>query len=275
MYYPLAAAAPLYRVTGPGVNWPTPLFGHGAYFTKGGRYNYASEPTVYCAEDPLAVLAEAAFYEALEWQAKISAHRFNPVTYPLVSSHKFWRFSINPAPAIIDLEHAQAVALFQHTPHMLLNPSLNPGRGPHLPGQHPARDYLGTQHLASDVRGLVPPPGSADPRPEGVKAPAIRIKPVAGYRAHQLALFVFDPAANVNQPYQNRANLLMECDLEFQFLRSDTRGPVTAQTVDIDWRKPRFRISGPGAVAIPAYAPRPNAKAYSPNRWYNLELCFA
>src|SRR5882724_3349145 len=124
MYYPLAAAAGLYRITGPGVNWPTPLLGHGAYFTKGGRYNNVSQPTVYCAEDPLAVLAEAAFYEALEWQSKISAHMLNPVTYPLVSSHKLWCFSIDPPPAVVDLEDVQAVAVFQHTPHMLLNPSL-------------------------------------------------------------------------------------------------------------------------------------------------------
>src|SRR5437868_1933428 len=196
MYYPLAAGTRLYRVTSPGEVWPTPMLGLGAYFTKGGRYNYAPEPTVYCAEDPLAVLAEAAFYEALEWQAKISTHRFNPVGYPLVSSHKLWCFSIDPAPALIDLEHAQAIALFQHTPHMLLNPSLNPARGPHLPGQRPARDYFGTQDLAKDVRGLMPPAGSPDPRPEGVKAPAIRVKRVARYRAHQLALFVFDAAVH-------------------------------------------------------------------------------
>jgi hypothetical protein len=273
MYYLLAPGARLYRVTASGVNWPTPLLGLGAYFTKGGRYNYTSEPTVYCAEDPLVVLAEAAFYEALDWQAKLSTHRVNPVTYPLLSFQKLWCFSIDPAPAVIDLEHAQAVALFQHTPHMLLNPSLNPARGPHLPGQRPARDYFGTQDLAKDVRGLVPPPGSPAPRPEGIKAPAIRVKSVAGYRAHQLALFVFDPA--VHQPYQNRSNLLLECDLEFRFLQSSPRQAVTAQTVDIDWYKPQFRISGAGAAVIPAYGPRPNAKAYSPNRWYNLTIQFA
>jgi hypothetical protein len=273
VYYPLAAGTRLYRVTSPGVNWPTPLLGLGAYFTKGGRYNFASEPTVYCAEDPLAVLAEAAFYEALEWHAKISTHRLNPVGYPLVSSHKLWCFSIDPAPAVIDLEHVQAVALFQHTPHMLRNPSLNPARGPHLPGQPRARDYFGTQELAKDVRGHVPPAGSPDPRPEGVKAPAIRVMSVAGYHAHQLALFVLDPT--VHQPYQNRSNLLLECDLEFRFLQRDPRQAVTAQTVDIDWCNPQFRITGAGAAVMPAYAQRPNAKAYSPNRWYNLAIQFA
>ena len=272
MYYTPAPWTHLYRVTSAGVVWPTPLLGLGAYFTKGGRYNYATEPTVYCAEDPLAVLAEAAFYEALEWQAKISTHRFNPVAYPLVSSHMLWRFSIDPAPAIIDLEHAQAITLFQHTPHMLLNPSLNPARGPHLSGQHPARDYFGTQDLAKDVRGLMPPAGSPNRRPEGVRAPAIRVKRVAGYRAHQLALFVFDAA--VHQPYQDRSNLVMKCDLEFRFLQSGNRQEVTALTVDIDWCRPQFRISGAAAAVVPAYGPRPKARAYSPNRWYNLDLKF-
>jgi RES domain-containing protein len=273
MYYPLASGTPLYRVTGTGVNWPTPLLGLGAYFTKGGRYNYASEPTVYCAEDPTAVLAEAAFYEALEWQAKISTHRLTSMTYPLISSHKFWCFSLDPAPAIIDLEDAQAIVLFQHTPHMLLNPSLNPARGPHLQGQRPARDYFGTQDLAKDVRGLVPPTGSTYRRPEGIKAPAIRGRIVPGYRAHQLALLVFDRA--VHQPYPDRSAMLLECALELRFLQSNPRGPVTPQTAHIDWSKPQFRLSGSGAAAIPAFGPRPNAVGYSPHRWYNLAIRFA
>ncbi|HET6883900.1 MAG TPA: RES family NAD+ phosphorylase [Pirellulales bacterium] len=273
MYYQLAGGTRLYRVTASGVNWPTPLLGLGAYYTKGGRYNYATQATVYCAEDPLVVLAEAAFYEALEWQAKISTHRLNAVAYPLISSRKFWCFSIDPPPAIIDVEHAQAIAFFQHTPHMLLNPSLNPARGPHVPGQRPARDYFGTQDLAKDVRGHVPPPGSPDPRPEGIKAPAIRVKRAAGYRAHQLALFVFDPA--VHQPYQNRSQMLMECDLEFQFLESGSRNAVTAQTVYIDWHKPQFRLSGAGAAVIPAFTLRPKSRVYRPNMWYDLDLQFA
>ena len=272
MYYPLAAGARLYRVTRPGVLWPTPLHGTGAYFTKGGRYNYPTEPTVYCTEDPLAALAEAAFYEALEWQVKISTHRFNPITYPLVTAHKLWCFSIDPAPAVIDLEHPQAIAQFQHTPHMLSNPSFNPARGPHVPGQPLARDYFGTQDLAKDVRGHVPPPGSADRRPEGIKAPAIRVKRTSNYRAHQLALFVFP--AGIHQSYEGRANMILECDLEFQFLQLTPRQAVTAQTVDIDWCKPKFRISGAGTAIVPAYGPRPVAKAYSPNRWYDIQLQF-
>jgi hypothetical protein len=273
MYYNLAAAARLYRVTGPGVNWPTPLYGLGAYFSKGGRYNEASQPTVYCTEDPLAVIAETAFYEALEWQGKISAHRMNPVSYPLVSDHKLWCFAIDPTPAIIDLEHPQSHGLFQHTPHMLSNPSLNPDRGTHVRGQPLARDYFGTQNLATEVRGHTPPPGSADRRPEGVRAPAIRLKRIAGYRPHMLALFVFTPAVHVL--YEHRSAMLLECDLQVRFLQLSPRQDVTARTVDIDWCNPQFRISGSGAAVIPAYAPRPSAIAYSPNRWYKVPIQFA
>jgi hypothetical protein len=273
VFYPLAVNARLYRITGTGDVWPTPLHGLGAYFSKGGRYNYATEATVYCAEDPLVVIGEAAFYDAMEWQTRISTHRFNPVRYPLVSRHKLWCFSINPAPAIVDLEHAQAISQFQHTPQMLLNPSLNPARGPHVPGQPLARDYFGTQDLAKDIRGHVPPRGSPDPRPEGVKAPAIRVKSIPNYRAHQLCLFAFPPAVHV--PYENRSILLMECSLELQFLEMNPRRPVTIATLDIDWCRPQFRITGPGAGNIPIYAPRPGSRDYHPNRWYNLEIKFA
>ncbi len=197
----------------------------------------------------------------------------NPVIYPLVSDHKLWSFIIDPVPAIIDLEHAQSLALFQHTPHMLSNPSLPPDRGTHVPGQPLARDYFGTQNLATEVRGYTPPPGSADPRPEGVRAPAIRLKRIAGYRPHMLAFFVFHPT--VHTLYENRSEMVLECDLQLRFLQLSPRQEVTAQTVDIDWCNPPFRISGPGAEVIPAYAPRPGAIAYRPNHWYKLSIQFA
>jgi hypothetical protein len=272
MHYNLAAGTALYRVTGAGVVWPTPLLGLGAYHTKGGRYNYPAEPTIYCTEDALAVIAEAAFYQALEWQEKISRHRLRPVTYPLVSKHKLWSFSLDPSPHIIDLEHPQALALFQHTPHMLSNLSLNPAHGPHIPGQPLARDYLGTQDLAKDVRGHVPPSGSVDRRPEGIKAPAIRLKRVPGYRPHMLALFVLHPA--VHTPYENRATQILECDLELQFLELGSRHPVTPQTIDIDWCTPQFRLSGSTAATIPPYSGRPGAASFAPNQWYDIEIQF-
>jgi hypothetical protein len=273
MYYNLGPAARLYRITGTDVNWPDPVLGLGAYFNKGGRYNYPGHATVYCAEDPLAVIAEAAFHESLEWQLKISAHRWDAVNYPLISTCQFWCFSIDPAPTIIDLEHSQAIRQFQHTPQMLLNPSLNPADDPHLPGQPRARDYFGTQELAKDIIGYTPPPSSLDLRPEGIKAPAIRMKRMANYRPHQLALFVFPPAVHI--PYEIRSNMIMQCELQLRFLQLSPRRAVTLQTVDIDWCKPQFRIGGAGAVPVPAFMARPGAITYNPNRWYSIDIRYA
>ena len=67
--------------------------------------------------------------------------------------------------------------------------------------------------------------------------------------------------------------MIMEWDLDLQFLQMNPRQPVTQATVDIDWGKPQFRISGAGG--IPAYTPRPGARAYSSNRWYNLDIQYA
>jgi hypothetical protein len=89
MYYDLVAGSRLYRVTGAGVNWPVPLHGIGAYMTKGGRYNDVHQATVYCAEDPIAVIAETAFYDALEWQQKMSGYRLNPIIYPFLTITRF------------------------------------------------------------------------------------------------------------------------------------------------------------------------------------------
>jgi hypothetical protein len=219
------------------------------------------------------VIAEAAFYAALDWQRRISNHLLNPVTYPLETNHKLWCFTIDPPPAIIDLEHAQAIAQFQHTPHMLLNLCYNPANLPYVPGQPLARDYFGTQRLAKYVRGHIPPHGSPYPRPEGVKAPAIRLKRFSAYRPHQFALFVFSPA--VHQPYDARSRLVTECELQLRFQQLNPRGPVTVQTVEIDWCAPQFRMSGGGAAVVPAFALRPGAIPFNPNRWYNCPIRFA
>jgi hypothetical protein len=96
MYYTLGAGARLYRVTSPNTAWPTLLRGEGAYFTHGGRYNRAGQATVYCSEDPVVVITEAAFYRALEWQYRISVQQFHPMTYPLVSDHTLWCFTLDP-----------------------------------------------------------------------------------------------------------------------------------------------------------------------------------
>jgi hypothetical protein len=140
-------------------------------------------------------------------------------------------------------------------------------------GQPLARDYFGTQHLATEARGHTPPPGSFEPRAEGIKARAIRLKRIAGYRPHMLALFVYP--ANVHVPYENRSAMVLECGFQLRFLQLSPRQEVTARTLDIDWCSPQFRISGPRAAVIPAYALRPGAKAYSPNRWYGVPIQFA
>ena len=242
MYYIPGVAARLYRMTTPGSTWPTPLFGHGAYFitvapkkliltrrasegsasepslarrvsmckdaklscrgnTKGGRFNRANDPTVYCSEDPLVVITETAFYESLEWHRRISDHRLNPVGYPFVSRHSFWCFSIDPPPPLIDLQHSSAIAQFQFPPHMLLNPALNPRRGLQLAGQSANRDYFGTQELADEIRAYIPPAGSPNSRPEGIRAPSVRTAAVSGYQPSMLALFLFDPKLGWWVPY--------------------------------------------------------------------------
>jgi hypothetical protein len=69
--------------------------------------------------------------------------------------------------------------------------------------------------------------------------------------------------------------LLMELSLEVQFLQIGSRKSVTITTVDIDWCKPQFRVTGAGAGNIPIYAPRPGSKPYRPKRWYNIGIKFA
>ncbi|OGV39511.1 MAG: hypothetical protein A2X48_12810 [Lentisphaerae bacterium GWF2_49_21] len=266
MYYRLKSRTRLYRITETGVTWPTPVLGLGAFFTKGGRYNNPFQATVYCAEDPLAVIAEAAFYSALNWQAKISKHTYNPVTYPLVSNYKLWCFSITPLPVIIDLEHSRTRSLFQYSQQMLLNPSLNPADTLHKRGEPLERDYWGTQHIADDIRKYMPP----GRRIEGIKAPAIRLKRQPNYRAHQLALFVFP-----TDPYDSRSTRIMECELKIRFLQSKPRQLVTSSTADIDWHKPQFSICGTGASTIPAYPGNPRSSDKLPNRWYNISIQFA
>src|SRR5262249_23720248 len=151
--------------------------------------------------------AEAAFYDGLSWQRKVSYQRFIPMSYPLVSRHLIWSFSIDPPPAIIDLEHAEALAAFQYPPYFLLNPSLNPRQGIQQidqPGSVDARDYTGTQGLADDIRGHIPR-ASSHSRPEGVKSPTFRLKRKHNFRPHLFAMFILDPAAQV--PFAERSRL--------------------------------------------------------------------
>lgn len=120
-YNALTANSPLYRITSDNTLWPTPLLGQGAHYSQGGRFNRINQPTVYCSEDPLVVIAEAAFYSALTLQRKISYQRLIPMTYPLATHYKLWSFQIDPPPPVIDLDHADARGVIASCPNIMLH----------------------------------------------------------------------------------------------------------------------------------------------------------
>ncbi len=229
---------------------------------------------MYCSEDPLVVITEAAFYESLEWHRRISDHRLNPVRYPFVSHHGFCCFSLDPSPPVIDLWHPTANVQFQFPPHMVLNPALNPRRGLQLAGQSASRDYFGTQELADEIRAYIPPAGSPHSRPQGIRAPSVRSEAVSGYQPSMLAFFFFDPRLGWI-PYEDRATLIAQWDLVLEFLEVSTDLPVNYATRDIDWRRPRFRLEGTGAQTVPPYGPSPGAMEPQPNLWCRLSIRFA
>ncbi len=248
----------LYRVTSAATSWPMPVTGHGAYYvsSQGNRYNRTDQLTVYCSEDPVVAITEGAFYQAMKWHNAMAYSRFNPITYPLKSEHILWAFRIDPLPAVVDLENAAALARFSHQPHILLNPS---------------REYARTQELADDVRSYVPPPGSPDPRPEGVKAPSIRTPRKGPFQPQQLCLFVRDMAGIV--PYDQRSNLIAKLRIEYEFLAlTPVAGSANYHSIVIDWIRPKFRITPiagePSISPIPAFPGRPGGKGVRLNRWY-------
>jgi len=274
MYYALGAGARLYRVTSPSTTWPTPLLGQGAYFTHGGRYNRAGQATVYCSEDPLVVITEAAFYQSLVWQLRISAQRFSAMTYPLVSDHILWCFVLDPPPPLIDLEHRQAQHTFQFPPHLVHNPSLNPRRGVQILGQPASRDYAGTQELADEIRAYLPPPGANQVRPEGVKAPSVRMRKKYSFQPFQLALFVMDPS--IHLAFADRATLLNQWQLRLEFEEAAPRKAVSNTTVAIDWTAPRFQLGPIGQPALPAYSARPRATQHTvAPQWHLIDIRYA
>ncbi len=168
MYYPIGEG-PLFRVASAssGNLWPDPVLGEGAYYVEreGNRYSVAHQLTVYCGEDPLVAITEAAFYQALNWQQDIASSRFKAVTYPLRSEHLLWAFRIDPRPPVIDMESPMASRRFAYSPHVLLNP---------------CRMYTATQAIANEVRTYPPPGGSGEARPEGMKVPSARTPCVTG-----------------------------------------------------------------------------------------------
>ncbi len=264
MYYPIGQG-PLFRVASAtsGNVWPDPVLGHGAYYVgiDANRYSRPDQLTVYCSEDPLVAITEGAFYQALTWQKDIASFRMKAVSYPLLSEHLLWAFQIAPQPSVIDMETSLASNHFGYSPHLLLNPS---------------RLYSGTQAIADDVRTYIPPSGSGQPRPEGLKAPSVRTPYAVGFQPHQLALFVRNTTGSV--PFDQRSQLVAKMKIEFEFLTHPPRGPVAYQHPRINWSAPKFRVKAipgePTLASVPAFTGRPNSRSYSLNRWYKINIVF-
>ena len=237
--------------------------GEGAYYVSrgGNRYSRPQQLTVYCAEDPLVAITEGAFYQALSWQNDIALSRTKPVNYPLRSEHLLWAFRIDPKPSVIDLESPLASNHFAYSPHVLLNP---------------CRVYSSTQEIADDVRTYVPPTGSGQLRPEGLKTPSVRTPHVSGFQPLQLALFVMKTDWSV--PFDQRSQLDAKMRIEYEFR---THSPITSvayQHARINWTSPRFRVTAiagePSLSPLPAYLDRPQARSYILNQWYRIRIVF-
>lgn len=264
MYYPIGDG-PLFRVASASLGniWPDPVLGHGAYYVgiDANRYSRPDQLTVNCAEDPLVAITEGAYYQALKWQNDIASFRMKAVSYPLRSEHWLWAFTIHPRPAVIDLESPLASNHFKYSPHVLLNPS---------------RLYSGTQAIADDVRTYIPPAGSGQARPDGLKAPSVRTPCAAGFQPHQLALFVRNMPGSI--PFDRRSQLIAKMKIEFEFFTHPPVASVAYPHARINWPAPKFRVSAvagePSLPTVPAYAARPNSRDYVLNRWHRIDIVF-
>ncbi len=255
MLQTLAHGALFYRVTGEGHSWPVVLSGAGAYFSAGGRYNRVHQKTVYAAENPLVSIAEYAFHQAVRLQEMIggSSSVASPVptpVLPFVSDHLLWCFTLHKPPQVIDSEDPLALHTFRHRPYELLNPSSN--------------EYDGTRMLADLMRHY---PDPRHPAAGGILAPSVRTPACPGYTPRQPIFFVPHDVLAIPGSQVRRWKLTIEF--------ADTADKsVTAQTRDIDWTRPWFRLSG-ARTPVPAYALRPKARPFRPGMWYQIGINFA
>lgn len=196
------------------------------------------------------------------------------MTYPLVSDHLLWCFSLDPSPHLIDLEHSRTQHTFGYPPSSIHNPSLSPSRRGQAAGQPSIRDYTGTQQLADKIRAYHPPTGSNQARPEGLKAPSVRMSKKNNSRPFHLALSVMPPGIHV--PYSSRATLVNQWQLSLEFEQPRPRQPVTASTVEIGWTSPRFQLGPVGHPSVPAYICRPRATQFAvAPQWHLLDIRYA
>lgn len=254
MFYTSAAGTRYYRVTRHGLRPSSVLSGMGSYYTLGGRYHRPQQRIVYASDDALVSITEMAYYQALEWQERIGGGRAGtpmprqrpaPPSYPLVSSHVLWCFTLAAPPVVIDLDDPGAYTTFQHAAIEVLNP---------------CQAYETTQALADRIRAFTAPD---HPRPEGIKAPSVRTPVSGGYQPSQYALFVMR-----GQKLEGR--IAWRADLTLEFL-DEAGNAVGRSTRVVAWSRPRFQLRGL-AAPIPAFALRPGSRPYHEGRWYPIEI---
>lgn len=139
-----------YRVTGDKETGSGVLAGYGAYFNSGGRYNRIHQASLYVGADPLAVIAEKAYYQAQDWQSKIGGLPNIPKPNgPLSSTHRLWAIQLSPAPSVVTIPSNEASLRF-------------PGYGLEYEIFNPSHDYENIRNFADNVRlACIQQPGSA------------------------------------------------------------------------------------------------------------------
>lgn len=242
MFRSIAPNTLFYRVTQGNVqlrqaqSWV--LAGRGAFHSpNGGRYSAPGVQAVYLAEDPFVVIAEMAYYVALDWQDNHLPYHFygSPIQLPMLSSNfRLWCFRLKHAVNVVQLEHPTAFAQFGHVPFLLRNPS---------------QRYAATQHLAGQVLTHNAP---NYPRPQaGLDAPSVRHRHRAvGASAGQQTVF-FNAARVV------KFDLVQAWDLDFEY-RDLAGAPVTSNTSRVDWETAYFQLlkackSTPTAIKNPPH----------------------
>jgi hypothetical protein len=242
-----------YRVTGKERKWQEVLSGAGSYFSSGGRYNRVQQKTVYASEDPLVSISEYAFHEAVQLQralggGPLTSPPLPPPPPPFVSEHLLWCFTLPRPPVVVDVEDSAAIQAFGHRPYELLNPT--------------SGDYHQTAMLADLIRQ----PNSRHTDVWGILAPSVRTPALAGYTPRQHIFFVPHDATAIAGKQVRRWTLTLEF--------ADTRGKsVTAQTREINWARPWFRLGG-ARVAVPAYGRRPGAHPLAVGGWQQVGIRF-
>jgi hypothetical protein len=241
MHVTLPPATIFYRVIGPGRRWHDVLAGKGSYFGSihGGRYNRSRQRTVYAATDSLVAISEYAFYEAQRWQQLIGQTALAgqgtlvPFSTRQGTRPRLWCFRLNPPPTVIDVSHAMALATFHHPPHVLQNPCY--------------RHYTPTQDLMDAV--FHSPATPLGQKAMGVQAPSVRTQSAGAQPVQQAFILAPNQRLIPGTPVDS-------WDIDIEFLERGTNAPANANTAQVAWESPRFRLHPPrGGSGQPAPFP--------------------